>query len=58
MTELAQDEDFALRKIAVMGFGNHPTEESFQLLKQILENEQDANVLSEAANSLFEFGDR
>lgn len=58
LAELAQDQDFALRKIAVMGYGNHPTEESFQLLKQILENEQDANVLAEAANSLFEFGDR
>ena len=58
LKELAQDHDFALRKIAVMGFGNHLTEESFQLLKHILETEKDANVLAEAANSIFEFGDR
>lgn len=58
LQELSLDQDFALRKIAVMGFGNHPTEESFKLLIQMLETEQDANVLSEAANSLFEFGDR
>ena len=58
LKELAQERDFALRKIAVMGFGNHPTEESWQLLQQVLETEQDANVLAETANSLFEFGDR
>ena len=58
LEELAEEKDFALRRIAVMGLGNHPTEESFMLLKQILDTEQDANVLSEAANSLYEFGDR
>lgn len=58
LQELAQDKDFALRKIAVIGFGNHPTEESFKLLIQMLETERDSNVLAEAANSLFEFGDR
>ena len=58
LKQLAQDNNFALRKIAVMGFGNHLTEESFQILKQILQTEQDANVLAEAANSIFEFGDR
>lgn len=58
LEELAQEKDFALRRIAVMGLGNHRTEDSFSLLKQILDTEQDANVLAEAANSLFEFGDR
>ena len=58
LKQLAQDHDFALRKIAVMGFGNHLTEKSFQLLKHILETEKDSNVLAEAANSIFEFGDR
>ena len=58
LKQLAKDHDFALRKIAVMGFGNHLTEESFQLLKNILETEKDSNVLAEAANSIFEFGDR
>jgi len=58
LEELAQDKDFALRRIAVMGLGNHPTGESFELLTQIVGDEKDANVLAEAANSLFEFGDR
>ena len=58
LKQLAQDHDFALRKIAVMGFGNHLTEESFQLLKHILNTEKDSNVLAEAANSIFEFGNR
>ncbi|MEM7593052.1 MAG: HEAT repeat domain-containing protein [Cyanobacteria bacterium P01_A01_bin.83] len=58
LKELLQNPDFALRKIAVMGLGNHPTAESFQILKETLETEQDPNVLAEAANSLFEFGTR
>lgn len=58
LKQLAQDNDFALRKIAAMGFGNHLTEESFQLLRHILVTEKDANVIAEAANSIFEFGDR
>ena len=58
LQELFESPDFALRRIAVMGLGNHPTEESFELLTKVLATEQDANVLAEAANSLFEFGDR
>ena len=41
-----------------MVWGNHFTEESFTVLKQIVETERDSNILAEAANSLFEFGDR
>lgn len=58
LKQLVQDNDFALRRLAVMGLGNHCTEESFQILKQLLKIEQDSNVLAEAANSIFEFGDR
>lgn len=58
LKELARNNDFALRRVAVMGLGNHLTEESFTVLKQIIETERDSNVLAEAANSLFEFGDR
>ena len=58
LQELLESSDFALRRIAVMGLGNHTTEESFKLLTQVLATEKDANVLAEAANSLFEFGDR
>ncbi|MGK7911080.1 MAG: HEAT repeat domain-containing protein [Synechococcus sp.] len=57
LQRLAAEPDFALRRLAVMGFGNHPTQTSFEALQAILEDEQDANVLAEAANSIFEFGD-
>lgn len=52
LLRLAQDPEFTLRRLAVMGLGNHHSEESFQALQEILEYEQDANVLAEAANSL------
>ncbi|RCJ27542.1 hypothetical protein A6770_25720 [Nostoc minutum NIES-26] len=55
--KLAQEKDVVLCRFAVMGLGNHRTDASFQVLQQILEHNQDGNVLSEAANSLFEFGD-
>ena len=55
---LARDDDFALRKVAVMGLGNHLTEESWQILEDVVQTERDSNVLAEAANSLFEFGER
>ena len=58
LQELLESPDFALRRIAVMGLGNHKTEESFELLTRVLATEKDANVLAETANSLFEFGDR
>ena len=58
LEQLATEKDFTLRCLAMMGFGNHRTESSFQILKNILEQEQDSSVLAEAANSIFEFGDR
>lgn len=58
LQELRESPDFALRRLAMMGLGNQITEDSFQLLIQTLATEQDANVLAEAANSLFPFGDR
>ncbi|WP_193199039.1 HEAT repeat domain-containing protein [Nostoc sp. MG11] len=57
LQKLANEKDVALCRLAVMGLGNHQTEASFQALLQILEHNQDGNVLAEAANSLFEFGD-
>ncbi|MCE2886703.1 MAG: HEAT repeat domain-containing protein [Pseudanabaena sp.] len=50
--------DFLCRRFAVMGLGNHLTEQSFQVLISLLEQEKDDNVLAEIANTLFEFGDR
>lgn len=58
LEELAREKDFALRCLAMMGLGNHLTETSFQILKSILENETDSSVVAEAANSIFDFGDR
>jgi HEAT repeat protein len=58
LSRVAADSDFLRRRFAVMGLGNHRTEESFALLQALLEKEQDGNVLGEVANSLFNFGDR
>lgn len=58
LQRLVSEKDFGLRRLAVMGFGNYTTEASFQTLEQIIQQEQDPNVLAEAANSIFEFGDR
>lgn len=57
LQKLAGEKDFGLRRLAVMGLGNHVSETSFQLLRTIIDSESDDNVLAEAANSIFEFGD-
>jgi HEAT repeat protein len=57
LQRLAVDQDFLCRRFAVMGLGNHRTAASLQVLKDLLEQELDHNVLAEIANSLFEFGD-
>jgi HEAT repeat protein len=57
LQRLAKEGDFGLRRLAMMGFGNHKTAASFQALQEIIEQDKDANVQAEAANSLFEFGD-
>jgi HEAT repeat protein len=57
LKKLARENDFGLRRLAVMGLGNHKSAASFQALQNILENEKDDSVLAEAANSIFEFGD-
>lgn len=56
LKRLTQAQDFQTRRLAMMGLGNHPTDASWQILQEVLAQEQDANVLAEAANSLFEFG--
>jgi HEAT repeat protein len=56
LQRLATEPDFLCRRFAIMGLGNHRTPESFQALKDLLEQEKDQNVLAEIANSLFEFG--
>ena len=58
LERLYQEKDFLLRRFAVMGLGNHLTPGTWEILSNILVTEEDHNVLSEAANSLYEFGDR
>lgn len=57
LLRLLNEKDFGLRRLAVMGLGNHKTEASLQALQTILNTEKDDNVLSEAANSIFDFGE-
>ena len=58
LCRVAQEGDFLRRRFAVMGLGNHRTDDSFAVLRSLLETEQDGNVLGEIANSLLEFGNR
>jgi HEAT repeat protein len=66
LARLLSSSDFMQRRIAVMGLGNHRVEESFQLLAGVITTdslsetlcERDPNVMGEAANSIFDFGDR
>lgn len=57
LQKLAEEKDFGLRRLAVMGLGNHTSESSFQVLNTIIKQESDSNVLAEAANSIFDFGE-
>ena len=57
LEKLSHSENFQIRRVAVMGLGNHRTAKAFQALKDVIDREQVANVLAEAANSLFEFGE-
>ncbi|WP_373540416.1 HEAT repeat domain-containing protein [Chamaesiphon sp.] len=58
LARLLKSSDFMQRRVAVMGLGNHRVEESFQLLAGAIANDLDPNVMGEAANSIFDFGDR
>lgn len=54
--KILNEKDVVRRRFAVMGLAHHQTEESFEVLKRLLENEKDSNILAEAANSIFDFG--
>lgn len=58
LERLAAETDFMFRRLAVMGLANHPTESAFDILQRLIDRESDHSVLAEAANSIFEFGDR
>lgn len=58
LERLAAEKDFMFRRLAVMGLANHPVDASFVVLQGLIDRESDHSVLAEAANSIFEFGDR
>ncbi|NEP61222.1 MAG: HEAT repeat domain-containing protein [Symploca sp. SIO2G7] len=58
LQRLSKENSFLLRRLAAMGFGNHaPDKAAFASLQALMAMETDANVLAEAANSLYDFGD-
>jgi HEAT repeat protein len=56
LSQLLQSKDFLQRRVAVMGLKKQQTEEAFQLLALALIEEQDASVVAEVADGIFEFG--
>jgi len=52
------DKEFVVRSFVAMGFGHKQTDEGFDALLDLITEEQDPNVIAEAANSLAKFGER
>ncbi|MDJ0534032.1 MAG: HEAT repeat domain-containing protein [Xenococcaceae cyanobacterium MO_207.B15] len=50
------DQEFIIRSFVAMGLGYKQTEEGFELLLDLIENDRDYNVRAEAANSLSKYG--
>ncbi|MEL6247416.1 MAG: HEAT repeat domain-containing protein [Cyanobacteria bacterium J06648_16] len=55
---LASQGDVFQRRLAMMGFAHYLTDKSLTALTELMAAETDGNVLAEAANSLFDFGER
>ena len=51
------DQEFMIRSFVAMGLGFKRTDEAFELLVNIIENDKDYNVRAEAANSLAKYGE-
>ena len=52
------DQEFMIRSFVAMGFGFKRTDEAFELLVKLIENDKDYNVRAEAANSLAKYGEQ
>ncbi|NBD34044.1 MAG: HEAT repeat domain-containing protein [Cyanobacteria bacterium] len=52
------DQEFVIRSFVAIGLGVQQTDEAFELLVNLIENDQDHNVRAEAANSLAKYGER
>jgi HEAT repeats len=50
------DPEFIIRSFATIGLGHKRTPEGFEVLVDVLQNDRDANVRSEAANSISKYG--
>ena len=52
------DKEFVIRSFVAMGLGYKRTDEGFQSLLNLIENDGDPNVKAEAANSLANYGEK
>ena len=52
------DKEFVIRSFVAMGLGYKRTDEGFQSLLDLIENDRDPNVKAEAANSLANYGEK
>lgn len=52
------DREFMIRSFVAIGFGYKQTDEAFELLIDLIENDKDYNVRAEAANSLAKYGEQ
>ncbi|WP_404790076.1 HEAT repeat domain-containing protein [Altericista sp. CCNU0014] len=50
------DSEFIIRSFAAIGLGHKQTPQGFEVLVDVLQHDRDANVRSEAANSLARYG--
>ena len=51
------DQEFMIRSFVAMGLGHKRSPEAYEALTEIVRNDNDANVRSEAANSLGKYGE-
>ncbi|MDJ0598026.1 MAG: HEAT repeat domain-containing protein [Crocosphaera sp.] len=52
------DKEFVIRSFVAMGLGYKLSDEGFNILLSLIENEKDPNVLAEGANSLAKYGEK
>jgi HEAT repeat protein len=52
------DKELIIRSFVAMGFGYKRTDEGFQSLLDLIDNDEDPNVKAEAANSLANYGEK
>ncbi len=52
------DEEFVIRSFVAMGLGYKLTDEGFEVLLNLIDNDLDPNVKAEAANSLAKYGEK